>query len=300
MLDFEPAAIENIETIQAFFNKSTFRNCDFSFSNIFSWQHLYNTTFVVSENNFLYIRFQASGGFPGYLFPLGEGDLQSAITTLMEDAKSRGDEFYLYAITPEMFDLIEKTFPGKFTYKKNRDWYEYIYNSQDLIHLVGKKYQAKRNHINKFKRTYKWEYLPITREIIPECLELYDRWCKENGGCTSEQSLYEECIATKKVFENYEKLRLKGGALRVNGEILAYSYGQPLTEDTFGVHAEKSLYEIDGGFTMINQQFAEHHCANFTYINREEDLGLESLRQAKTSYNPAFLLEKGFVSLKQE
>ncbi|MCC8146984.1 MAG: phosphatidylglycerol lysyltransferase domain-containing protein [Bacteroidales bacterium] len=298
MLNFEPVKVDDRETIQAFFNNSTFRNCDFSFSNIFSWQHFYNTTFVAKEHDFLYIRFQANGGIPGYLFPLGNVGLKAAMECLLEDAIERNDEFYLYSITPEMFDQIEEVMPGKFIYDKERNWYEYIYNSYDLIHLVGKKYQAKRNHINKFKRSYHWEYLDITRKIIPECLELYDRWCQENGGCNSEQSLIEERIATQKVFEHYEKLGLKGGALRIDGEILAYSYGQPLTNDTFGVHAEKSLYEIDGGFTMINQQFIEHNAADFSYINREEDLGLESLRQAKMSYNPAFLLEKGYVKLK--
>lgn len=300
MLNFEQVTIGSKETIQAFFNKSTFRNCDFSFSNIFSWEHLYNTTFMDSEEGFLYIRFQSGKGEAGYLFPLGEGDLKIAIERLMTDAKKRNDVFFLYAITPEMFQLIEQAMPGKFLYIQQRDWFEYIYNAQDLIHLVGKKFQAKRNHINKFKRTYQWEYLPITRAIIPECLELYDRWCQENGGCNSEQMLIEERIATQKVFQHYEQLGLKGGALRVGGEIVAYSYGQALSADTFGVHAEKSLYEIDGGFTMINQQFAEHNCADFTYINREEDLGLESLRQAKLSYHPAFLLEKGYLKLKDQ
>ncbi|GHT45339.1 hypothetical protein FACS189440_01150 [Bacteroidia bacterium] len=295
MLHFAPVTIADKETIQAFFDKSTFRNCDFSFSNIFSWEHYYNTTFVVHDDQFIYIRFQVEGDVPGYLFPLGEGDLKTAMERLMEDAEARNDEFRLYAITPEMFDLIEKAMPGQFAYEKERAWYEYIYSSQDLIHLIGKKYQPKRNHINKFKRSYQWEYLPITREIIPDCIKLYERWCAENGGCNTEQSLIEERIATQKAFANYEKLGLKGGALRINGEILAYSYGQPLTADTFGVHAEKCLSEIDGGFTMMNQQFAEHNCADYLYINREEDLGLESLRQAKMSYHPVILLEKGFV-----
>ena len=138
----------------------------------------------------------------------------------------------------------------------------------------------------------------ITRDIIPDCLKLYCRWCEENGNCNSEQSLIEEGLATRKVFEHYEDLDLTGGALRINGEILAYSYGRALTEDTFGVHAEKCLTSIDGGFTMMNQQFAEHNCADFTYINREEDLGLESLRQAKMSYHPTILLEKGYLRLK--
>lgn len=297
MLPFQPVTIDNKETLQFFFNKAAFRNCDFSFSNIFSWKHAYATTFAV-EGDFLYIRFQPAANLQGYLFPVGTGDLKAAIERLKQDANERSTEFRLYAITQKMFDLLEEALPGQFRYAKNRNWYEYIYASEDLITLVGKKYQAKRNHINRFKRTYEWEYLPITREIIPDCLKLYERWCAENGGCNSEQSLIEERIATQNTFQNFEKLGLIGGALRINGEILAYSYGQPLTKDTFGIHAEKCLYEIDGGFSMINREFAEHNCVAYTYINREEDLGIDTLRKAKLSYYPVILLEKGQIRLK--
>jgi hypothetical protein len=299
MLCFSPVAIEDKSTIQPFFDKNSFRNCDFSFSNIFSWKHFYNTTFAI-EDGCLYIRFQMTQNLPGYLFPLGNGDLETAISRIMQDARKRGDKFHLYAVTQEMFDLIESAMPGQFSYEKNRNWYEYIYSSNDLISLTGKKYQPKRNHINKFKRTYEWEYLPITEAIIPDCMKLYERWCKENGGRNSERSMIEERIATGNAFNHYEQLGLTGGALRINGEILAYSYGQALTKDTFGIHAEKCLHDIDGGFTMINQQFAEHNCIDYPYINREEDMGLESLRQAKMSYHPAVLLEKGCVKLKEQ
>lgn len=296
MLNFRPVTIDDRESLQIFFDKADFRNCDFSFSNIFCWQNAYNTTFAI-EDNFLFFHFK-SQDHPAYLFPIGDGDLKKAIERLEADAKEREITFRIFAITQKMFDLIEELMPGEFIYTKNRDWYEYIYSSEDLISLVGKKYQSKRNHINKFKRTYSWEYLPITRKIIPDCLKLYRRWCAENGGCNSKSSLVQECIATHRAFDNFEKLGLIGGALRINGEILAYSYGQPLGKDIFGVHAEKSLYEIDGGFTMINQQFAERNCANYPYINREEDLGLESLRKAKLSYQPAILLEKGSIRRK--
>ncbi|MDR0427249.1 MAG: phosphatidylglycerol lysyltransferase domain-containing protein [Dysgonamonadaceae bacterium] len=298
MLLFKPVMIGDKDIIQSFSGKSIFRNCDFSFSNMFGWSHYYNTTFTVSEENFLCVRFQPRNDSPGYLFPLGDGNLEEAVNALITDAESRNNPFYMYGVTQTMFELIEKIMPGKFVYEKNRNWFEYIYSSDDLIRLTGKKFQSKRNHINKFKRTYEWEYLPITHDIIPDCLTLYKRWCRENGGCNTEESLIEEGIATQSIFDNYEHLNLIGGALRINGEILAYSYGQALTEDTFGIHAEKCLPEIDGGFSMMNQQFAEHNCSEFLYINREEDLGLESLRKAKLSYHPTILLEKGYLRLK--
>jgi hypothetical protein len=296
MLDFAPVTIHNRDEINRFFLKNTYRNCDFSFSNIFCWKHRYDTTFCIVDG-FLFFRFYTSEKNSGYMMPLGDGDLAYALELLMKDAEARQTNFHLYAITSDMFECIENALPGKFVYKPDRNWSEYIYKAQDLIALKGKKLQAKRNHINKFKRTYAYEYLPVTREIIPECLELYSRWCMENGDC-NDPSLVEERIATQTAFEYFEDLGLKGGALRVDGKIIAYSYGQQLGLDTFGVHAEKSLYNIDGGFSMINQQFSEHECANFVYINREEDLGLESLRQAKLSYQPVLLLEKGNIKLK--
>ena len=297
MLHFKPVTIDDKESLQNFFDKSDFRNCDFSFSNIFCWRNAYDTTFAI-EDDFLFIHFMSQGG-PGFLFPLGEGDLKKAVERLEAEAEEQKISLRISSITPKMFDLIEGVMPGEFTYEKDQNWFEYIYSSEDLISLSGKKYQQKRNHINKFKKTYRWEYLPLTREIIPDCLKLYERWCAENGGC-SDPSLVKECEAAHRAFDNFEKLELIGGALRIDGEISAYSYGRPLTKDTFDIQAEKSLHEIEGGFTMINQQFAEHNCANYPYINREEDLGLESLRKAKLSYHPAILLEKGSVFRKSK
>lgn len=295
MLNFQAVTINDKDIIDNFFRTSTFRNCDFSFSNIYCWKHKYRTTYTINSG-FLFLRFYAGGKKAGYMFPLGKGDLRVALDILIKDAEERNEPFRMYALTMDMFNHIQLAYPGKFMFQSQRSWSEYIYKSEDLIHLKGKKFQPKRNHINKFKRTYKYDYLPITRDIIPECLELYRKWCLENGGC-NDDSLAEENITTQTAFEYYEQLKLQGGALRVNGEIVAYSYGQQLTNDTFGVHAEKALYEIDGAFSMINQQFAEHECFGYEYINREEDLGLESLRQAKLSYHPIILLDKGYITL---
>ena len=294
MINFQPVRIEDRNSINEFFFKSAYRNCDFSFSNILCWKHKYDTTFAIIDN-FLFFRFFAGYNEPGYMMPLGTGDLKKAIDLLRADAKERGDCFYLFAVTREMFARIEAVYPGKFEFITDRAWSEYIYDAQDLITLKGKKFQSKRNHVNKFKKTYDYEYLPVTREIIPDCLTLYYQWCKENGGCNEDTSLIEERHAMQKAFHYFEQLGLKGGAIRVDGKIVAYSYGQQLSPDTFGIHAEKSLYEIDGGFSAINQMFAEHECRNYKYINREEDLGIESLRKAKESYHPVILMEKGYI-----
>ncbi|MDR1437133.1 MAG: phosphatidylglycerol lysyltransferase domain-containing protein, partial [Candidatus Symbiothrix sp.] len=141
MLDFKPVTIDDKASIGFFFDKSDFGNCDFSFSNIFCWKHLYNTTYAI-EDGFLYFRFQAGKNLPGYLYPLGEGEIRKAIERIRQDARKRDLPFHLYAVTKEMFNRIEAAMPGQFIYEKIRNWYEYIYSSSDLISLVGKKYQS--------------------------------------------------------------------------------------------------------------------------------------------------------------
>ena len=56
---------------------------------------------------------------------------------------------------------------------------------------------------------------------------------------------------------------------------------------------------MQGAYPMINQQFVEHECMDYQYINREEDTGAEGLRKAKLSYRPVFMVEKGRVTEKE-
>ena len=88
MLPFKPVTIDDKNTLQSFFNKVAYGNCDFSFSNIFSWKNSYNTTFAI-KNDFLYIRFKPFNELSGYLFPAGDGDIIKAIENIKQDARER-------------------------------------------------------------------------------------------------------------------------------------------------------------------------------------------------------------------
>jgi hypothetical protein len=100
---------------------------------------------------------------------------------------------------------------------------------------------------------------------------------------------------TLNALAHLEELELKGGLIRLDGEVIAFTLGEPICEDTFVVHIEKAFADIQGAYPMINQQFVEHECSDYQYINREEDTGAEGLRKAKLSYRPVFLVEKGKV-----
>ena len=97
----------------------------------------------------------------------------------------------------------------------------------------------------------------------------------------------------------FEELDLKGGILRIDGKIVAFTIGEPICPDTFVVHIEKAYADVPGAYTMINQQFVEHECMDYKYVNREDDAGSEGLRKAKLSYKPVFMVEKGHVHEKE-
>lgn len=267
-------------------------NCDFSFANMCSWRFLYNSEYAVVDD-FLLIRFWIEDNDrPVYMCPVGKGDMTCAVEFLEEDSLKHGHPLWLLGITPEGKAELENTFPDGFRYIPERNFFDYIYLRDDLVNLTGKKYQPKRNHINKFTKLYRYEYMPITPELVPECLELERKWYKANRTDDDAEELSNERRSLTYALQHASELGLIGGSICVDHQIVAFSFGAPINKNTFAVHVEKADINFEGAYSMINREFAAHLPEQYTYLNREEDLGIPGLRQAKQSYQPAILLEK--------
>jgi hypothetical protein len=293
-LSFKPIAVEDRKTITSFTHDSEFLNCDFAFANMCSWRFLYDSAYTVTDG-FLFIRFyveEKGKKHSVYMFPLGNGDLRQAIDRIEKDAQTMGFPLMLLGLTPKSLNLLDSLFPGQFIYTPERDYFDYIYHREDLIQLTGKKYQSKRNHINKFKKQYEYAYLPITPDIAPQCMELERTWQKNNIHDKNKKNLLLEQRSMAFAISHFNDLGLLGGVITVNGKIIAFTYGSPVNKYTFGIHVEKADIEYEGIYSVINQEFALQIPEQYNYINREEDLGLPGLRKSKLSYHPAILLEK--------
>lgn len=297
MIEFKEIGIDDKEIIQRFTLNSPHRSCNLSFSNLYSWRFLYGTRYAVVDN-FLLLRLYLDDELV-YFMPIGQGDLSAVLAKMIDDADRLERPFRLSHVCQLMREDIEQAMSGMFEFSDNRDYADYIYLREELATLRGKKLQPKRNHINKFKRTYpNYEYLPITKELIPECMELEVKWCKAND-CSEQAGLLAEREAMANAFGRFDELGLTGGVLRVEGQTVAFTFGMPINADTFDVMIEKADTTIDGAYPMINNLFANHIPERYTYINREEDLGLEGLRKAKLSYQPHLLLAKCMATLKE-
>lgn len=296
MIPFKDITLEDRELIQSFTLNSQRRNCDLSFANLWSWLFLYQTKFAVMDG-FLLLRFYA-GEELAYMMPIGTGDVQPIIEALIEDAAQQGGKFRMLGVCVGMKADLDLAMPGRFVFTEDRDYFDYIYMRSDLATLKGKKYQSKRNHINKFKNQYpNYEYKELTPELVPECLKLEEEWCRANN-CDEQVALGAERASMISALLNMEALGLTGGVLHVDGKIAAFTYGTPINHETWDVCVEKADTEIEGSYTMINNEYANHIAEQYIYINREEDLGLEGLRKAKLSYHPAVLLEKCMAELR--
>ena len=166
--------------------------------------------------------------------------------------------------------------------------------AEKLATYSGKALHGKKNHCNRFEAEQDWDFVPLTRELIPGCLDMLDVWTEENSE-RLESSISYEHDAIIRAFAAFEKLGLEGGVLRSSGKIIGFSLGEMASPDTFDVHFEKAEININGAYPMVCRELTRSMLnahPGLRYINREDDMGLESLRKSKLSYKPEFLLKK--------
>lgn len=294
-INFKRAELEDKEVISHYFKHHTSRSCERTFVNVYLWSRHYKVQFAIVEDTLV---FKSEDDGLAFAFPAGEPEnVKRALEVLMEYSKEQGYPFCMYNVTPDNFALLEQWYPGRFQIEYNEDDADYVYESEKLATLSGKKLHSKRNHVNKFKSEYegRWSYEPITKDNLEECFQMGLKWRNDNG-CEEDEEKNAEICVTLNSLRLFEELELVGGILRVDGEIVAFTIGEPICSDTFVVHIEKAYADIPGAYNMINQQFVEHECMNYKYVNREEDTGAEGLRKAKRSYRPVFMVEKGDVT----
>ena len=295
MITFKKVELSDREWINHRLKQAQYKSCDFSFVNNFIWR--YSNHIEFADVNGFYCLKSGVGEEQCYTYPVGEGDIKPVIEALMEDAKERNIQFRLRGIVESEVAKVEEAFPGLFHIEAPRDESDYVYKTERLTTLAGKKLHGKRNHIARFKDNPDWQYEDITRENIEDCKKMNDKWCAIYD-CENDESLQLEACAVSCAFKNFFELGLIGGLIRREGEVIAYTIGEPLTDDTFVVHIEKAFPGIQGAYPMINQQFVIHNCQDYEYVNREEDMGEEGLRKAKLSYYPDLLIEKYTAVLK--
>jgi hypothetical protein len=239
-----------------------------------------------------------------YPFPLQGGDLKASLDAIIHDAKTRDIPCRLTSLSHEDCDVLESLYPGQFRFHEDRDGFDYIYAIDDLADLKGRKYQKKRNHYNRFREQYPYYCVePLSSENIAAVTEMAEQWYEDRLREDPNGDYHMERVAIRKALAHYEALGMEGLVLRDGQQVLAFTLGSPLSDNTYDIHFEKARQGADGAYAVINCEFARYLRAqhpNLAYLNREDDLGLEGLRKAKLSYYPHHLVEKCWACLLED
>lgn len=284
-MKFLPITINDKPVFDAFFSNNDSISSVNDFSTVFCWNVSGQARYAIVDDDVLLI-YNIYDGKKVYYFPISKS--KRNIRPYVELIWELEDCNCHYIAQAEESALEQIKDIKNYKLIQDRDFSDYIYLTKDLTELKGKKYHAKRNHLNKFIKTYKYIFREYTDDDYRQCIDLYDLWLENSAA----SPLYEK-TAMELALNNYKALGLKIGVIEIDGKIRAFSINSILPNKKAGnVLFEKADITFDGIFAAINNFSVKAFMQDVEYVNRQEDMGIEGLRKAKLSYNPAFILTK--------
>lgn len=255
----------------------------YTFTNMFAWREQHHIRLshlggsIVAHYN---------DGRRICLEPLGAEDPLEVIKEAFDRRSGNNMEF---AYVGARLAARLREYPA-YAVTEDRDNSDYVYRSEDLIGLVGRKYDAKRNFINRLRSRFEYSYEKLDQRLALECFDFAEEWC-EDRSCETVEGMRKEHCAVYQILTNFEALGVVGGAIRIDGRIVAFCVGEALNPETLVVHVEKADASIEGLYQTINNEFCVHEAEGYEFVNREQDMGVPGLRKAKESYHPVALVE---------
>ena len=284
--DFTPLDINLREDLHPRLSLTPDGVSEFTFSSLYLFRNRYN--YRISRNaadNGLIIS-GAYGGKTFFMTPCCAPDRETL------DSLFASHDYWKNISESVLSPVMEKLQESGIVFEEDRNNFDYLYYRQDLAELAGKKYHKKKNHVNQFLNAYPdHEQYPMSAAFIPAAIEILDQWHHDSLLKNSGQD--NDYKAAREALDLFDSLALKGAVFFVNNKPAAFCLGESIAKGRmFVVHFEKAVDEYKGIYQFMNQEFASSLPGFFTFINREQDLGNEGMRQAKTTYRPCGFVKK--------
>lgn len=287
MIEFQMLTLQDAATLRPYLEEKQSKLSNYSFGATMIWRdwtHLY----WAKVGDTLLLR--AGTEQPAYLMPLG-GDLEQAFSALEEQARTEEGILRFTCLDPEDLELVRRRFPNAAV--SDPGWGDYVYDAASLRTLKGKKYEKKRNYVNRFKREHPdWRGEPITPDNLEQVREFYRRLSQDHENQKENIMFFAEQQKVEEILEHYDVYGMSGCAVYVGESIVGFALGEVLGDMAFE-HVEKADVSYVGAYQMMVTTYA-NLCTteDVKYINREDDAQDEGLRKSKQSYHPLFLTEK--------
>lgn len=173
---------------------------------------------------------------------------------------------------------------------------DYVYLTESLRTFEGPGLRKRRGCLNNFytKNKGHYSYEELNKCNAKECLELLNEWKADKES----YFINTERIGTKKILENWDKLEIKGGIIRIDNKVKAFIAGSYLSHDMCQINIEKGDTAYRGIYQVLLKEFLQREFLDVKYLNREDDMGDANMKSAKLAYDPAFLIKKYSISCK--
>jgi uncharacterized protein len=284
--DFKPVTIADRAFFEKHYAKFPQVHSDNTFTNMVCWNHYAHYTYAYVEGNVILA--STIEGITRFRAPIGPRN-PALLKKLIRFATDVSDNEPIVLIDTDTAVWMREVCPG-INLVPDRDTFEYVYRAEDLANLPGKNYLTIRRQVNKFRKNCSSSIEPMTSANREEVKRFLIQWC-EWKGCEGDPVLAHEKEAVFFAVDHFDELSLQGLAIRVFSKIGAFALFEPLNADTALVHFEKGLPDCEGIYKAVNAETATLLARNYTFINRESDLGVPGLREAKNRYHPDHMVE---------
>ena len=296
-LQFKPIEADDVDKIIPFYSLRPNKTCDSVYLDSFIWRKYYHIQFAISDGRALQFLMEKDG-VPFSYMPLCK---REDLPHYFEEIKNYFNEvlkkpFRIYLADEDAVECLNLD-PDKFDVREEVDLKDYLYDAQAMRTLSGKKLHKKKNHLNSFLKEYdgRYEYKSLSCSDRDDVLEFLDDWWGNKVEAAEyERMLDYEVMGIHDILKNCALLKARMAGVYIDGEMKAFTIGTYNASEKMAIiHIEKADPDVKGLYQFINQQFLIHEFPeDMELVNREDDVGMEGLRQAKMSYNPAGFARK--------
>lgn len=281
--------LSDYDKIKPYLDAADYEGYNSNFVTMMMWDHEYEIFYEIKENFMVMLHTYVNEKF--FAMPFCKPEYyQEALDYMLDYAQEHNFSFKIELAVEKFKQSIQDVYGDKFLYLHNEDTDDYIYSKASLETLAGKKMQKRRNHFNAFlKENPDYIYKEIEDDDIDNVLQCLKKW---DFSKQIEESIVSEYIGIVYLLVHRHELDIKTGCIYLNDRLEAFIIGSSLKHNTIQIHVEKANKDIRGLYVAIGKFFLENNYEGYEYINREEDMGLESLRKAKKMLHPVKMVKK--------
>ena len=300
---FETLTEDDIKLLKEYFKGYDYQGSSYTFLTSYIWRETYCLCWEkIGDYVFLAgVDCMLTDGNPVIAMPLtrdGKYDtklLGEAIIEAKRRFSQRKKPLIIANINEDMKKILEEALPGQLVFEHDRDDDDYVYNKEKLIKLSGRALHKKKNHMNFFLKNYQFESRPLDKSMAAEILALVDQVAGNKADSYTQDeltSLEMEKCAIEEMIGCLDDENVHSVGIFIDGQMEGFAIGELLSSHVAVEHFEKANGQFRGLYQVVCSQFCQMLPEQVTHVNREEDMGLETLRQAKEALRPEYMVEK--------